>query len=69
MLAEILDLILRLLLPSSTNLCVEAMTADDHTKCLTLELTSTQPWPTCPLCQSSARRIHSTYPRTLADLP
>ncbi len=41
MLAEILELILRLLLPSSTNLCLKAMTADDQTKCLTLELTST----------------------------
>ena len=38
---EILNLILRLL-PSSSDLRLEIMTADDQTKCLTLELTSTQ---------------------------
>ncbi len=66
---EILNLILRLLLPNSTELRLETITADDHRKCLTLELTSTQLQPLCPLCQTPAGRSHSTYTRTLADLP
>lgn len=69
MLPEILNLILRLLLPSSTDLRLETMTADDQTRCLTLQLTSTQLLPPCPVCQTPATRIHSTYTRTLADLP
>ncbi len=69
MLTELLNLILRLLLPRSTDLRLETITADDQTRCLTLELTSTQPLPTCPLCQTPARRSHSAYTRTLADLP
>jgi transposase len=69
MLTEILNLILHLLLPSSTNLHLETMTADDQTRCLTLELTSTQSLPACPLCQTPTGRFHSSYTRTLADLP
>ncbi len=66
---DILNLILCLLLPSSSDLPLEIMTADDQTKCLTLALTSTQSLPPCPLCQTPATRSHSTYTRTLADLP
>ena len=66
---EILNLILHLLLPSSTNLRLETMTADDQTRCLTLELASTQLLPACPLCQTPTSRFHSSYTRTLADLP
>src|SRR3712207_8673074 len=69
MFAEIVDLILHLLLPSSTELRLETITADDQTRCVTLELTSTQRTPACPLCQTPVRRIHSTYTRTLAALP
>src|SRR5919202_3709526 len=69
MLTEILNLILHFLLPSSTNLRLETMAADDHTRCLTLELTSTQLAPACPVCQIPTSRLHSRYTRTLADLP
>ncbi len=69
MLTEILNLILHFLLPSSTNLRLETMAADDHTRCLTLELTSTQLAPACPVCQIPTSRFHSSYTRTLADLP
>lgn len=69
MLTELLNLILHLLLPSSTDLRLETITADDQTRCLTLELTSTQLLPTCPLCQTPACRSHSRYTRSLADLP
>ena len=69
MFAEILDLILRLLLPSTTDLRLETISADDQTRYLTLELTSTQPIPSYPRCQIPARRSQSAYTRTLADLP
>ena len=34
-----------------------------------MTLTSRQPAPHCPLCHVPARRLHSRYRRTLADLP
>jgi transposase len=34
-----------------------------------LSLISQQPAPECPLCHVAARRLHSRYERTLADLP
>jgi transposase len=34
-----------------------------------LSLISRQPAPECPLCHVAARRLHSRYERTLADLP
>ena len=36
---------------------------------ITLQVRSTQTSVPCPLCASPARRIHSWYERTLADLP
>ncbi|MDQ5850701.1 MAG: ISL3 family transposase [Chloroflexota bacterium] len=69
MLTEILSLILRLLLPSSTDLRLETITTDDLSRCLTLEVTSTQALPACPRCQTPTSRFHSSYIRTLADLP
>lgn len=36
---------------------------------LTVTLVSTQVSPSCPLCGSVARRIHSSYTRQVADLP
>jgi transposase len=38
----------------------------DH---LTVHLAITTPNATCPICGSDARRVHSRYPRRLADLP
>ena len=42
---------------------------DDATAQITLRVRSTQATAPCPLCTTSARRIHSHYARTLADLP
>jgi len=36
---------------------------------LTMSAVSTQQSVCCPLCSSAARRVHSSYTRTLADLP
>ncbi|HEX6736817.1 MAG TPA: ISL3 family transposase [Vicinamibacteria bacterium] len=42
---------------------------DDTTAQITLRVQSTQTRAPCPLCATPARRIHSAYGRTLADLP
>ena len=36
---------------------------------LTLQVTATRTRVRCPLCQTPTARVHSRYPRTLADLP
>jgi transposase len=48
---------------------LEACEMDDTTAQITLRVQSTQPRAPCPLCATPARRIHSDYGRTLADLP
>jgi transposase len=57
------------LLPDATALRLEACAVDDTTTQLTLRVQSTQTNAPCPLCATPARRIHSDYGRTLADLP
>jgi transposase len=57
------------LLPDATCLRLEACDVDDTTAQITLRVQSTQTRPPCPLCATPARRIHSDYGRTLADLP
>jgi transposase len=57
------------LLPDATLLRLEAWSVDDTTAQITLAVQSTQPSAPCPLCATPARRIHSDYERTLADLP
>lgn len=57
------------LLPDATLLRLEACEIDDTTAQITLAVQSTQPSAPCPLCATPARRIHSDYERTLADLP
>ena len=42
---------------------------DNATSRITLRVRSTQATARCPLCTTRARRIHSHYQRTLADLP
>ena len=56
-----------LLLPDVPGLCLDAVTTDDQTICLTM--TATQPTAACPVCAGSSTRIHSRYQRTIADLP
>jgi transposase len=57
------------LLPDATLLRLEACQVDDTTAQITLRVRSTQTRAPCPLCATPARRIHSEYGRTLADLP
>jgi transposase len=57
------------LLPDATALRLEACQVDDTTAQITLRVQSTQTRAPCPLCATPARRLHSDYGRTLADLP
>jgi transposase len=61
--------VLTRLLPDATTLRLEACEVDDTTAQITLRVQSTQTHAPCPLCATPARRIHSDYGRTLADLP
>jgi len=56
------------LLPDATLLRLEACDVDDTTAQIILRVQSTQTRAPCPLCATPARRIHSDYGRTLADL-
>ncbi len=57
------------MLPDATLLRLEACDVDATTAQITLRVQSTQTRAPCPLCATPARRIHSDYGRTLADLP
>jgi transposase len=48
---------------------LEACDVDDAAAQITLRVRATQATVPCPLCTTPARRIHSHYERTLADLP
>src|SRR2546428_866050 len=61
--------VLARLLPDATLLHIEACEVDDTAAQITLRVQSTQPSAPCPRCATPARRIHSDYGRTLADLP
>ena len=61
--------VLARLLPDATVLRLEACEVDDTTAQITLRVQSTQTSAPCPLCATPARRLHSDYGRTLADLP
>ena len=60
--------ILACLLPDATTLSLDACHADTTAAQITLLVHSTQASVPCPLCTIPARRIHSRYERTLADL-
>ena len=57
------------LIPNATTLCLTACHVDTTSAQITLLVRSTQTSVPCPLCATPARRIHSRYTRTLADLP
>ena len=57
------------LLPDATVLRLATCEIDDTTAQITLRVQATQTRAPCPLCATPARRIHSDYGRTLADLP
>src|SRR6266851_6627722 len=61
--------VLACLLPETTALCLAAWHVDHTAAQITLLVRSTQTSVPCPLCTTPARRIHSRYTRTLADLP
>src|ERR671922_2241774 len=61
--------VLTRLLPDTMLLRLEACDVDDPTAQITLRVQSMQTRAPCPLCATPARRIHSDYGRTLADLP
>ena len=57
------------MLPDSTSLHPVSWHIDPDQATAALSLISQQPAPECPLCHVAARRLHSRYERTLADLP
>jgi transposase len=61
--------VLACLLPDATTLRLAACHVDTTSAQITLLVHSTQASVPCPLCAIPARRIHSRYERTLADLP
>jgi transposase len=61
--------VLARLLPDATLLHLEVCEVDETAAQITLRVQSTQISAPCPLCATLARRIHSDYGRTLADLP
>src|SRR5690349_24424753 len=61
--------VLARLLPDATLLHMQACEVDETAAQITLRVQSTQLSVPCPLCATPARRIHSDYGRTLADLP
>ena len=61
--------LLSCLLPDSTSLYPVSWHIDPNQATAALSLISQQPAPECPLCHVAAKRLHSRYERTLADLP
>ena len=57
------------MLPDAATLALDAWQVDAAAAQITLRVRSTQTCVSCPLCATPARRIHSRYDRTLADLP
>jgi transposase len=61
--------VLSVLLPDAHTLHLDACYVDTAAAQITLRVHSTQARVPCPHCATPARRIHSRYNRTLADLP
>src|SRR6266540_5493395 len=57
------------LLPLGAELCITSLAVDDDAKQVTVDLQAVAPICPCPVCQAPARRTHSRYTRTVADLP
>ena len=56
-------------MPNTIPLHLDAWHLDDARMQITLLISSRQPAPCCPRCNVPARYVHSSYTRTLADLP
>ncbi len=61
--------LLQHLLPSQTDVALNSWNVDPANQQIVFNLSSTQTVAYCPLCQQSTHRIHSSYERTLKDLP
>jgi transposase len=61
------ETIIKLLLPAGAQL--ELQHVQWQAEALTLVVASTRHLASCPVCQQETNRIHSTYVRTLQDLP
>jgi transposase len=57
------------LLPDATHVRLETCSLDQAQSIITLTLHTRQRSLACPLCGKRAKRVHSRYERTLADLP
>jgi transposase len=57
------------LFPDTTTLRLDACHVDATTGQITVAVRSTPATAPCPLCTPPAHRLHSSYERTLADLP
>src|SRR5215203_3733530 len=57
------------LLPAPSTVRLETWSLETAPPAITLALTSRPRPAPCPLCRQRARRVHSRYERTLADLP
>ncbi len=57
------------MLPDATTLCLATCHVDHPAAQITVSVSATQATAPCPLCTTPAHRIHSSYERTLADLP
>src|SRR5215475_11663590 len=56
-------------LPETTSLHLDSGQLDASASLLTWHVTSTQTVAHCPVCAVPAKRLHSRYTRTRADLP
>jgi transposase len=57
------------LLPDATHVQLETCSLDQAQSIVTLTLQTRQRRVACPTCGRRAKRVHSRYERTLADLP
>ena len=57
------------MLPDATTLCLAACHIDHTAAQIIVSVRATPATAPCPLCTTPAHRIHSSYERTLADLP
>jgi transposase len=58
-----------ILLPNAEQLRLDSLTVASARQTLILTLTATQTTCPCPLCGTTANRVHSHYIRTIRDLP
>ena len=61
--------LLSCLLPDATHVRLETCSLDQAQSIVTITLHARQRSVACPLCGRRAKRVHSRYERTLADLP